>query len=110
MNDIASAAHGAIGLRTLSVPAGIKVQARLAFMTAGDSVGAIVAWDPDCGVPTLTFPFVVSHRPVGGQAQFGFTIDVTTNASRQIYTGDGGTNAFLNLYTHGWKDLRDEYN
>lgn len=108
VNDVPSQGNSGVWLRTLSVPSGIKVLARVFALVASDTVGYALLWDPDKGAPSATPQYGSVYHQASQVANSVF-VEVLTNSASQIYSGDSGSNAFLNLYTHGWVDERGQY-
>lgn len=102
-------------LRTLSVPAGIKVKAHMLVSTNNDtSNDAVYLSDPDCTdiVPSNTaspLAHVSSYSRTGDNPQG--VVSVWTNTSNQIrsrHTASGASNDFR-IQTIGWTDYRGRF-
>lgn len=98
-------------LRTLSVPSGVRVIARIAFQStnSGGIVGQTRHWDPALAA-SVPFSFIGSIRAfvnsAVAQTDEG-TLDVMTNTSAQIYNdGDSVNLSAYTLVTSAWFDPR----
>lgn len=94
-------------LRSLTVPQGVKVVARVFFdATNSSSTGGYVhAWDADLGA-AATNQHLMLH--LTGASENGILCTITTSANRQIYTLDNASSGTSNitLITQGWFDPR----
>ncbi len=104
--DVSAAASDTVPiLRTLSVPAGVKVQADLLLVVNGP-VGSAIVRDPDLG-PTLPNGSVTVYRPTNAVA---VTKTLTwTSTARQVFTADSTATGEISIYVQGWLDTRDEH-
>jgi hypothetical protein len=103
-------------LRTIAVPAGIKVQARLfysATSSTGTPSGSVVfsgVFDPDVGVPT----FGVSTQWAQMRITFNdsntryqsIVLECWTSAAQQVFTASTDTNEVITMGVIGWSDPR----
>jgi hypothetical protein len=106
-----SAIPSAATLRTISVPSGINVIARIAFIitNSGGTIGQTRHWDPALGATVPSSQIgqvrVFVNDPVS-QA-LSCVVDVRTNTSSQIYNdGDPANLSSYSLQTLGWFDRR----
>ncbi|PVE25437.1 hypothetical protein DC522_05955 [Microvirga sp. KLBC 81] len=101
-------------LRTLSVPAGIKVLADLGGThNTSSTTGVVFVWitDPDLGAPSTadTYSAIASRNNASINAATYNTL-VWTNTARQVYSMDSqASGALIYIAVKGWFDPRDEY-
>jgi hypothetical protein len=105
--DYAGAANPATppSLRTLTVPQGVKVVARLFFdsVNSTGTGGYVAAWDADLGAAANSH--LVMLR-LTGASENGLRLQVMTSANRQIYTYENASSgtSTLTVRTLGWID------
>jgi hypothetical protein len=104
--DVSAAASNSIALRSLTVPQGVKVIARLfaVMANAGGGGGYLFAWDADLG-SSASGQFVMER--LTGNTENGVQVGVMTSSNRQIYTYDDSSGSpTVTLRTLGWIDPR----
>lgn len=103
--DAANAAQaGSATTRTLTVPAGLKVEALLSVLTYGTTNGYTIFTDLDLGTITAAIGNLDVYNPAN--VSVSANLRVMTNTSRQISTSTSTLSGALWINTKGYVDTR----
>lgn len=96
-------------VQTLSVPTGVKVVARIRG-EVGTTDCFFLITSPDEGSRTANGTTGhITGSYTGGANPTGFTLDVMTNTSAQIYLSANDNTSTFYVFTYGWIDPRGQY-